>query len=433
MTNLNTTDKPKLSDHVKENKSSENDEPVDSDLTIKRKRLVRQEATTQYLDDKAEEEEDKCKDENIVPKATGKAVSIKRRSDDKLTDCGVKNKRSVRQVECVTTREAKVSDEPKRKSSTSQAKYESLSRHSSGRTGSLSSQTCGNTRACPTYSLDMDKQGDDTIWKLQGGSQSSPGLQNQDHPEGQEKYSFSTIDKRVHKTTKQEWNTKPNSSCRPGYLGITEQSCHNEVMSVSGSIRRQQKQGNMTGTSQRGKHKEPNDPQIGASQGRKQQGQHSSTGDLISQGQRNPHEELNESVSAGSISDYTKPINAGYKRLQHNLESSPLSILGQGMDHRVGQDGIAIQRTNNPMYKNHTSHDNLSYQTIPQEFLTRSTRLEKNQMPKSREKQSSEEDPDPDMATPNCILLAVGLLLVIIVITMMLFMDSLDDENSQNQ
>ena len=87
MTNLSTTDKPKLPDHVKENK--ENGESVDSDLTIKRKRLVRQEATTQYLDDREEED---CDHENVVPKATGKPVSIKRRSDDKLTDCGVKSK-----------------------------------------------------------------------------------------------------------------------------------------------------------------------------------------------------------------------------------------------------------------------------------------------------------------------------------------------------
>ena len=32
---------------------------------------------------------------------------------------------------------------------------------------------------------------------------------------------------------------------------------------------------------------------------------------------------------------------------------------------------------------------------------------------------------DLDLATPNCILLTVGLLLIIIVVTMMIFMDSL--------
>ena len=75
----------------------------------------------------------------------------------------------------------------------------------------------------------------------------------------------------------------------------------------------------------------------------------------------------------------------------------------------------------------HTSHDNPSYQTIPPEFITHSTRSDSNQRPKTREKLSSMKGQnDLGLATPNCILLTVGLLLIIIVVTMMVFMDSVD-------
>ena len=378
----------------------ENIKSSETDLTIKRKRLVRQEATTHHIDDKDETSSKTDTEEDNEKKRITASLH------NHETEKNVKNSSALNNYD--RSKKGSVRDRTQSKPAPSQStpnnlnslvRNETVKRKSSSKRTKLEPSNSGgraesqeNSPPCPSFSLDMSE-----VWQRQhiGDSPSN---------HSQEMIPVSAGEKLSGKTTKyEEKKTHPEVS-KSSHSALQEQMF---LIERSGSVRTRK-------GSQHNINCKPLMPQ--SSKQPEQKHNHLTVQPEISSNHTLQRQRRNSKDPGKSSMEPTRMTTGeGYRRLQQRDEVPAEHVR---MSHGVVDPGRARHMQLHPHSSEHHS-----YQKIPPEFLAQSNHIEQKFTRRSKGRHAMERD---GVATPNCVLLGVCLTMLFILILMLILMGSIE-------